>query len=211
MHDGDGHREPDAQPEGALVRRAQAGDELALTSLFDGHADALRRRIRGRLSPAVRRKLSESDVMQEACMVASRRLEEFEFRGQGSFGAWLGRIADNTALKAARQHAGTAKRNVHAEVSHDMRAETAQHAGEGQTASRLAMAAEMRERMAQALAGLSDDHRAVLELLQQRRLSFTEAGELMGRSVNAIKKLHARALGELASKLGVRGRGRHGP
>ena len=50
----------------------------------------------------------------------------------------------------------------------------------------------------------------VLELLQHRRLTLGEAAELMGRSVNAIKKLHARALGELASKLGVRGRDRHG-
>jgi RNA polymerase sigma-70 factor, ECF subfamily len=204
------HQDDSDTSERVLVRRAQAGDEVALTSLFNGQSVALRRRIRSRLSPAVCRKLSESDVMQEACMVASRRLQEFEFRGEGSFGAWLARIADNATLKAARQHAGTAKRNAHAEVSRDMRAETAQYEGGAQTPSRLAMAAEMREHMAQLMSTLSDDHRVVLELLQHRRLTLGEAAELMGRSVNAIKKLHARALGELASKLGVRGRDRHG-
>lgn len=210
MGDGNDHQNDADAAEGALVRRAQAGDEVALTSLFDGQSARLKRRIRGRLSPTVRRRLSESDVMQEACIVASRRLQEFEFRGRGSFGAWLAHIADNATLKAARQHTGTAKRNAHAEVSRDARAETAQYEAGAPTASRLAMASEMRERMAQLMSTLSDDHRAVIELLQHRRLTLDEAAELMGRSVNAIKKLHARALGELASKLGVRGRDRHG-
>jgi len=144
-------------------------------------------------------------------MVASRRLEAFEYRGEGSFGAWLGRIADHAALKAARRHAGTAKRNAQAEVSRDHRAETAQHAGAVPTASRRVMAAELRERMALAMAGLPEDYRAVLELLLHRRLTLAQAAELMGRSVNAVKKLHARALGELAEKLGVRGRRRDEP
>ena len=195
----------------ALVRRAQAGDEVALTSLFDGQAGTLRRRIRGRLSPAVRRKVSESDVMQEACLVASRRLEAFEYRGEGSFGAWLGRIADHAALKAVRRYTGTAKRNAYAETTRDQRAETGQYGGDAPSPSRRVMATELRERMDLALADLPEDYRAVLELLLHRRLTLAQAAELMGRSVNAVKKLHARALGELAEKLGVRGRRRDGP
>jgi len=213
MRDGNGSNSgPPAEPsEDTLVRRAQAGDELAVTSLFDGQAAALRRRIHRRLSPAIRRKVSESDVMQETCLVASRRLGEFEYRGEGSFGAWLGRIADNTALTVARRMAGTAKRNVHAEVSRDMRAETAQHGGALPSPSRRAMATELRERVAAAMAAMPEDYRVVLEMLQHRRLGFAEAAELMGRSANAVKKLHARALAELAEKLGVRGRGSDEP
>lgn len=197
----------DGLSESALVAGARTGDEAALRRLFERHEALLRGRIRGRLSPPVRRKVSDSDVLQETWIIATRRLGDFEYRGEGSFGAWIGRIADHTTLKAVRRHAGTAKRNVGTEVTRGARADTAQFAGIQPTASRTAMAREMRERMAAAMADLQPDHRTVIELLQHRRVTIAEATELMGRSANAIKKLHARALAELAKRLDLRGRG----
>lgn len=196
--------------ERTLVYRAQDGDSVALKTLFEGQLSPLRRRVHGRLAPAVRRKVSESDVIQEACMVATRRIEDFEYRGEGSFARWLAQIADNVALTFVRRHAQTAKRDAQAEVSRDMRAETGQYAGQEPSPSAHVMASELRERMEQAIRNLPEDYRVVLELLQHRRFTLPEAAQVMGRSVNAIKKLHARALGELADRLGVRGRGRDG-
>ena len=48
---------------------------------------------------------------------------------------------------------------------------------------------------------MPDDYQTVIQLLQHRRMTIVEAGELMGRSANAIKKLHARALLDLADRL----------
>jgi RNA polymerase sigma-70 factor (ECF subfamily) len=194
----------DASAEELLVRRAKAGDETALISLFDRHAPRLKRRIRSRLSPAVRRKVSDSDVLQETWMAVARHLDDFEYRGQGSFVAWAGTIAENAARKQMRRQAGTAKRAAGTEVTRGLRKETLHHAGIGPSPSAAAMGREMRERVRRSMDALPDSYRTVIELLQHRRVTIAEAAELMGRSPNAVKKLHARALAELAKHVGLR-------
>jgi RNA polymerase sigma-70 factor (ECF subfamily) len=166
----------------------------------------VRERIRRRLSPAVRRRVADSDVLQETLLVAARRIEDFEYRGVGSFQAWLAAIGDNAARKVIEQHAGTRKRDVRTEVSRDARAATAQYRGGTPSPSHAAMADETRRRVAEALREMPEAYQAVIQLLQHRRVTLAEAAELMGRSVNAVKKLHARALSELADRLGIEGR-----
>ncbi len=58
----------------ALIARARSGDGDALKALFDRYAALLRDRIRQWLSPALRRKVSASDILQEAYLVAWRRV-----------------------------------------------------------------------------------------------------------------------------------------
>jgi RNA polymerase sigma-70 factor (ECF subfamily) len=194
----------DSEPsERNLVHLARSGDHQALAALFHSCEAPTKRNIRKRLSPAVRRRLSESDVFQEAIMTAARRIDTFEFRGDGSFQRWLGGIAENTRRDAVRRHTHAAKRSVRAEITRDARPETRHAEGAGATPSRIAMAKEMRDLIASALADMPEDYRAVIQLLERRRTSREEAGELMGRSANAVKKLHARALAELARRLGL--------
>jgi len=197
----------EAMSDSGLVRQAQSGDAQALTLLFSRNEGIVRDRIRQRLSPAVRRKVADSDVLQETLMVAARRIGDFEYRGAGSFQAWLAAIAENAARKVVEHHVGAQKRDVRTEVSRDARAQTAQYRGGLPSPSHVAMADETRQRVAEALGGMSEDHQAVIQLLQHRRVTVAEASELMGRSVNAVKKLHARALAELADRLGIEGRG----
>ncbi len=195
---------PRESTEELLVQRAKSGDELALTSLFDRHAPRLKRRIRSKLSPAVRRKVSDSDVLQETWMAVTRHLDDFEYRGQGSFVAWAGTIAENAARKQMRRHAGTAKRAAGTEVTRGLRKETVHQAGLAPSPSAAAMGREMRERIREGMRALPESYRTVIELLQHRRVTIVEAAELMGRSPNAVKKLHARALAELAKHVGLR-------
>lgn len=190
-----------------LVLRARRGDDLALSALFDRHAGALKGRIGKRLSPAVRRRVSDSDVLQETLIVAAQRLDEFEYGGDGSFRRWLGGIARNTVRHAIRRHAGTAKRDVGLEVTRGPKGDHAAVPATQPTPSRVVMERELRARVSAALASMAEDHAAIIQLLEHRRVTIAEAAELMDRSPNAIKKLHARALADLAARLGVTGRG----
>jgi len=196
-------RDRQASTEQLLVEQAKAGDEVALVSLFDRHAPRLKRRIRARLSRAVRRRVSDSDILQETWMAVTRGLEDFEYRGRGSFGAWTTRIADNAARKQVRHHAGTAKRSAATEVTRGQRQDTAHHVGPAPTPSGTAMAREMLLSIRAGMDALPESYRTVIELLQHRRVTILEAAELMGRSPNAVKKLHARALAELARHVGL--------
>ena len=198
------HREATNDPtpsERDLMDLARSGDQYALGELFDRCEAATKRTIRRRMSPAVRRRVSASDVFQEAMVIAARRIDTFEFRGDGSFQRWFNGIAENKRRDAVRRHTQSAKRNVMTEVSRDARPETKHARGRAATPSREAMAKEMRDRIQRALAEMPEDYRTVIQLLERRRSSLEEAGELMGRSANAVKKLHARALADLAHRL----------
>ena len=200
------HREVANDPtpsERDLVGLARSGDQYALGELLGRCEAATKRTIRRRMSPAVRRRVSDSDVFQEAMVTAARRIDTFEFRGDGSFQRWFNGIAENKRRDAVRRHTQATRRSVTAEVSRDARPETKHAPGRGATPSRELLAMEMRNRIPRALVEMPEDYRTIIQLLERRRTSLEEAGELMGRSANAVKKLHARALAELARRLGL--------
>lgn len=187
-----------------LVHRARLGDDAAFAALVERHADRLKERIRRRLSPAVRRKISASDIMQEAYLVAHRRLEEYEDRGEGSFGRWLARIVEHKALHAARRYAGTDKRAAVNEVSRSARRETAAFAAGFPSPSQGAIRAELKEAARRALARLPAEYREAIRLRQEEHLTLDQAAAHMGRSKESVKKLYARGLARLAEALGVK-------
>ena len=69
-----------------LILRARQGDEDAFQALLRRHEELLRKRVQRWVSPRLRRKISASDILQEAYIVALRRFADFEDRGDGSFG-----------------------------------------------------------------------------------------------------------------------------
>ena len=70
------------EPDVALLERIRAGDEDAFRALMERHLPELSARIDRWLPARVRRKVSVSDVLQEAQIVAFRRLPEFVDRGR---------------------------------------------------------------------------------------------------------------------------------
>ena len=193
----------DTRTDGELVLLAQDGDESAFTALCDRHAAGLRTFVRKRMSPALRRKHSADDILQDALVVVARRLGDFTDRGEGSFAAWLRRIVEVKTLEAIKKYGGTARRAAVAEVSRDARRETAAFVGNGPSPSEVAMAAELRERVRAAIEGLPPDDADVLRYLQEWHLTIVETAERMNRTPNAVKKLYARAVARLSRRLGM--------
>ena len=99
-----------------LVRRVRAGDEAAARRLFERHVPALRARARSRLPAALRSRVAESDVIQEAYLAAFVALGDFEDRGDGSFAAWLRAILERRIANEVRDGVGAAKRDARREV-----------------------------------------------------------------------------------------------
>ena len=187
--------------EKGLVDRAQQGDEGALLSLLDLHDKLVRLRVMELLPDAVRRRVAVSDVMQETRIEAVQGIEGFEYRGEGSFRAWLLGVATNQARKAIRRHLATAKRSRRQEVSKAQRLDTAMHTLDTVTPSQVIMAEELQENIRGALRALPDDYREVLRLCREEQLTIREAALRMGRSREATKKLYGRALTKFAEIL----------
>jgi len=184
------------------VRRVREGDEDAARTLFDRHVDEFRARVRRRLPRSVRPKVSESDVVQDAFLAAFLRLADFEERGDGSFKAWLGTILERKLLDEVRDWVGTGKRDVRREK--DVQSGIVRLAGPSRERSPSAdlRDAEDREIVARAIERLPAGQRDVMRLVQGERLTVEQAAERLGRSLAAVRKLHARAVLRLAGELG---------
>ena len=166
--------------------------------LFDRHLPALRAKARAHLPAALKSKVGESDVVQDAYLAAFLSLGEFEDRGDGSFGAWLKRILEHKVLDEVRRHAGVAMRDARLEVRLATDVRAAVPATDPPSPSVEVMAGEVSARLREAVDGLPDDYRTVVRLVHDEGLTLVAAAARMGRSPDAVRKLYGRALGQLA-------------
>ena len=172
-----------------LWERARAGDRPAYDQLFALHADRALMFVRARLGPALRARVDSMDVLQDAYLAAHRDFDRFEYTDEGAFLRWLCRIIENR-IRDGNDYFAALKRQAVALPRSDPTGPSA-----------LLDRAEARQRVADALDRLSDDHRRVLLLRYFEGLSAEEAGGLMDRSAGAIRNLTARALDELGKQL----------
>lgn len=190
--------DPDDQ---VLIQRFRSGDESALKSLFMRYEPRLRGLLGQRLPVSMRRKLSVEDILQEAYLTAYTRISEFEARHDGAFGAWLEQIATFKLREQIRRYRNTYKRGAADEVTRGARPDTVLFAGKGPSPSEAAIGEELRTKAVRAMRELPDDYRRVIELVQVEHLTLRVAGERMGRSREAMKKLYGRALAKLAEAI----------
>src|SRR4051794_16651827 len=72
-----------------LLDRARAGDDAALNALVARYLPRLRRWASGRLPQWARDMADTQDLVQETVLQTFRRIEGFEYRGDGALQAYL--------------------------------------------------------------------------------------------------------------------------
>ena len=173
--------------EAALIRAAQKGDLDAFNRLVLAYQDLLFNqafRMMGENAPA-------EDVTQEAFISAYRNIKSY--RG-GSFRAWLMRIVTNTCYDEIR------RRKRHPTTS----LEPLDDAGEeiesprwltssGETPESSAERAELDRAIQHCLAGLPDEFRSVVVLVDMQGMDYSEVAQVIGKPVGTVKSRLARA------------------
>ena len=192
-------------PDAGVVRRYEAGDQGAAAVLFGRLFPSLRPRLRRRMGAPLRRKVGESDLIQSAFASVLPRLHEFRDEGPGSFRRWVVGILDHKLIDEMRHWQGTKKRDPAVERALEGLSERSVPHARGDSPSRAAMADEGHRRIRAALELLSEEHRTVIRTLHELGLSLGEAAAVMQRSPEAVRKLHARAVGRLAEILEMEG------
>ncbi len=193
-----------------LLRRAAAGDELALTQAFNTQRERLKRLVRLRLNRRLQGRIDESDIVQEVFLEASRRLSEYMDDPAKSFYLWLRLIAGRKLIDVHRKHLGAAKRDAAIEVSLHQGALppassaslAAQLLGRLTSPSQAAMKAELKLRVQEALNALDPLDREVLALRHFEQLSNVEASSLLGIGKSAASSRYLRALKKVKDLLG---------
>jgi RNA polymerase sigma-70 factor (ECF subfamily) len=172
----------------ALLEAAQAGDRGALAELLGRHEQQIYRfglRMCGNEADA-------RDVLQETLVGAFRNLGSY--RGEGALSTWLFQIARSHCIKAHRRRVGEPAQNLPLDEASALPAEAAEP-------DRRAEAREIGELISAAMLALPEPSREVLILRDVEGLSASEAAEVLGIEVGALKSRLHRARMELRTRL----------
>jgi len=154
-----------------LLRHAREGDRNALEQLLQRYRPELLKRIRLMMGEVTRRTAESGDFLQGALVEVMRDLARVRHE------AMLESFALARGLFEARGRPSA------------------------ETPSQNVMRAEQLELLVEALARLRDEHRLAIELRWFQGLSFAEIARRTGRTAQAARKFHARALLRLGDEL----------
>jgi len=102
-----------------IEHRLRSGDVQALAELFAHERERLWRIIHFRLAEPLRGRLGPEDVLQEAFLAASQRLNHYANSPATSPFIWLRMIVNQTLVDLHRRHLGAQMRDAAREVSLD--------------------------------------------------------------------------------------------
>src|SRR5207253_11362982 len=172
----------------SLVKAAQRGDEQAFRKLVERY----QRRV-VQLALGMTKDPDEAmDIAQETFVKVHRYLPSF--KGDSSFYTWTYRIAMNLCLDVQRRRGRLERIDLEqgdeAEIEAAMDPPSAAPAGPQPQA----LNAELRGRIEEALASLSENHRAILLLREVEGLSYEDLAKVLGiRKGTVMSRLfHAR-------------------
>ncbi len=171
----------------SLVRAAQSGDTQAFRTLVERY----QRRVYQLALGMMRDSDEAMDITQETFVRVHRYLPSF--KGDSSFFTWTYRIAMNLCLDAARKRGRTERVEMDerdAEIESRMDPPSAALAGPHEAA----LNAELKAKIGEALASLSEKHRAILLLREVEGLSYEDLARTLGiRKGTVMSRLfHAR-------------------
>jgi RNA polymerase sigma-70 factor, ECF subfamily len=159
-----------------------------------------------KLSPALRAKVSPSDVVQQTLLQAHQHLEQFQGKTEAELAAWLRRILVRNLIDTLRKYRSEA-RDIARERPLEAEAEqSSQHlerwlASEESNPSRLVMHEEQLFHLAEALAQLPEDQRTVVELKHLQNWSVAEICQHLQKSEASVAGLLRRGLQRLRELL----------
>jgi len=189
-----------------LLREARHGAAEPVGALLELYRNYLTVLATAQLDRRLRRRLSPSDVVQEAMLAAHRDLRQFQGHTERQFLAWLRQILINSLRHAIETHLKAKRRDVRCEIAIE-NVSAALDRSSVDLAHLLAdpaasPSAPMREReraveFANRLARLRPQYREVIIMRNLQGLSFEEIAAVMGRNCGAVRMLWLRAVEKL--------------
>jgi RNA polymerase sigma-70 factor (ECF subfamily) len=173
-----------------FLQAARAGCKQALGQVLDGCRAYLLFVARAHLNSERRAGVSAADLVQDTLLLAVSGFGDFRGNSEAGLLAWLRRILLNHLSNVAAKQA----RYPVALQPEDEPAHT-------ETPSWRAMAQERAEALQRALAQLDADHRHVFVFRYVDKLTWPQIGTHLGRSADAVRMIHARALRDLGRLL----------
>lgn len=186
-----------------LITLAKDGNESALGQLCSIYSERVQWMVRLRMGRELRYRMESMDVVQDVLVNALKGLGDFEYKDEGDFVRWLSKIAQN-ALYDNLDKLHAHKRNINKELPLDGYRPTTtnrfvRNAGpvDITTPSVIMSRREDLARLAKAIDMLKPEYREVIVLTKIDGLSYSEIGEKLCKSPDAVRMLVSRAMASL--------------
>jgi RNA polymerase sigma-70 factor (ECF subfamily) len=186
-----------------FVEDASRGDARAVEALVEHYLPDLERFVARRAGAALLAKESSSDLVQSICREVFQRLEadRFEYQGEREFKQWLYGAALLKLTERAR-HWRAEKRDTARESALGSTCDSVSPAASDLAASATPSAAAIRheegERLRDAIAGLPEQYREIVELAYVEGLPHKEIAARLSISETNSRVLLSRAVARLA-------------
>ena len=199
----------DADTIADLLERARNGDRAAVGSLLEGHRTRLKRMLALRIDGRLRGRVEAADIIQDAFLEATLRLDDYLREPSMPFYLWLRFLTMQRLHAIYREHLGAQKRDARREVAlHDApyggassEALAAQLLGKISTPSQTVARAELRSRLRETLESMDPGDREVIALRHFEHLGNAETAQLLGIDESAASKRYVRAMKRLRELL----------
>ena len=191
--------------EPTIRQRLEADAEGVLAEEFSRNHDRFWRMIDFRLDGALLGRVDPDDVLQEAWLAATKRVEHFLENKSLSLFAWLRMIVQQTLIDVQRRHLGAKKRDAYRERS--VQADrwsrntsvslAAKLLGTFTSPSQAAVRDERAAQLRDAIERMDEIDREVLALRHFEELTNLEVAEVLGIQETAASNRYVRALRRL--------------
>jgi RNA polymerase sigma-70 factor (ECF subfamily) len=194
-----------------IIAEIRRGATHRLGELLDAYRKYLHLLAKTQIDEKLRGRISASDLVQEAMLGAYRDFPQFQGSSEQQLLAWLRQILINRLHVFVQQHVLAQKRDVRREISlEQLRTASARStatlptsailADRGSSPSQIAMRRENAVVLANYLAGLTPQHREIIELRTLRGLPFEQIARQMNRTTGAVRMLWLRAIRQLRER-----------
>lgn len=196
------------------VLSASQNGEAEFCAVLDAHRPRLKRLVELRLDRKIRGRVDASDVVQETTIEAFQRVDDYLKQPDVPLFVWLRFLVLQKIAQFHRKHLGTLARDASREISINRprpaasAALAAQLVGNFTAASEVAVRAEMKLRLEDALNSLDTMDREVLSLRHFEQLSQKETASVLEITEKAAGSRYLRALARLKKIVEATGEGR---
>lgn len=189
----------------AEVRRLADRGSAAAAELFEEYRERLRLMVKFRLDDRVLGRIEPDDVLQEASLEVTRRVDDYLKDPQVPPFVWMRMITLQKTIDTHRRHLGADKRNAaqdvrlgpHVPWKSTSLSLAAQLVASITSPSEAFLRQESLQRMGDALEELSEQDREILVLRHLEELTNNEAAQVLGLEKSAATKRYIRALKRL--------------
>jgi RNA polymerase sigma-70 factor (ECF subfamily) len=192
-----------------LITRLRQGDRAVLGQLFSMFSERLLLMVRLRIDCRLRARVTESDVLQESFLEATKRIAEFLEQSKTPFYLWVRFLTLQQLAIHRRRHLRVQSRTVDREADLEglglpgLEYLSAELAGHLSTPSTRAIRAEQVDRLRRALDSLEPIDREILTLRHFEQLGNAEIAQVLSLKESTASTRYARALVRLKDAFGA--------